>query len=50
MVHNLANGEEICCIYVGLCALSQGVSPNILYSFIVTSFVLRIMLIRNDGE
>ena len=48
-VHTLANGEKICCIYVGLCALSQGVSSNILYSFIVTSFMLRITLIRN-GE
>lgn len=50
MVHTLANGEKICFIYVGLCALSQGVSSNILCSFIVTSFMLRITLIRNEGE
>jgi len=50
MVHTLANGEKICCIYVGLCDLSQGVSSNTLCSFILTSFVLRITLIRNEGE
>lgn len=48
MVHTLANGEKICCVYVGLCALSQDVSSNILCSSIVTSFMLRITLIRND--
>jgi hypothetical protein len=48
MVHNLSNGENICCIYVGLYVLSQGVSSNILYSFIATSFMLHITLIRND--
>jgi len=48
MVHTLANGGKICCIYVGFCALSQGVLSNILYSFIVTSFMLRITLVRND--
>jgi hypothetical protein len=48
MVHTLANGGKNCCIYVGLCALSQGVSSNILYSLIVTLFILRITLVRNE--
>ena len=50
MVHTSAIGEKICCIYVGLCALSQGVSSNILYPFIVNLFMLRITLIRNDDS